>query len=211
VRIVGGDAHNVEEVKKLFEGEERVELVVSSLGAKPTEASFSLTGGFKLLIPDVCTRANLVLLEVLQDLPYPPPCLVAISSTGVGKSHSELPLFLKPLYAYLLSGPHADKLGLEYTTVHASSSLSWPSSEDVPSSDILPAGSLHRIKPGFLDEVVIVRPALLTDGEKTGIYRTGEKLGGAYRVSRKDVGDFVGRELVPGKREWVNKVVCIAY
>lgn len=60
-------------------------------------------------------------------------------------------------------------------------------------------------------EYVVVRPLALTDGEKTGEYRIGEKLEleEASHISRADVADFMLKALKDD--QWLGKTVYLAY
>lgn len=58
---------------------------------------------------------------------------------------------------------------------------------------------------------IIVRPLMLTDGEKTGKYRVGEKLDvkPGDNISRADVADFMLKSLKDDL--WLHKTVTITY
>lgn len=60
-------------------------------------------------------------------------------------------------------------------------------------------------------DFVIVWPLALTDGEKTGKYREGEKLDLKLEdhISRADVADFMLKQLADDK--WLGKTVVISY
>ena len=90
----------------------------SAVGATPDMSSFKLTKGFTINPPNITTNA---ILNVLCTMPEsdPRPKLIAATSIGVTKD-SPTPLVYKPLYAYLLREPHADKLGLERVLAHLS-------------------------------------------------------------------------------------------
>lgn len=124
-----------------------------------------------------------------------------ISSNGLGdQGHADLPLTLKPLYGWLLKEPHEDKVEME-KEVHAAAGIQHV--------DFNPDGN----NEGRLGNVVIVRPALLTDGVakgEEGAVRAGERLEKCWTVSRKDVGWFVAGECLTGDK-WKNKGVTIGY
>ena len=146
-----------------------------------------------------------------------------ITSNGcTAESHASVPFALSPLYSYGLAGPHADKVGAERVLARAVG-LPW-SDKDVVQESILPdgwKGEEGMIGAGELKKVVIIRPALLTDGKchadetgkKKGPYRVrvGADLDGAYRISRKDVGHFIAEDLVRNWSKYENKPVCLAY
>ncbi|MBI2405812.1 NAD(P)H-binding protein [Candidatus Microgenomates bacterium] len=60
-------------------------------------------------------------------------------------------------------------------------------------------------------DYLIIRPLSLTDGEKTGKYRVGEKLDvkPGDSISRADVADFMLKSLT--NNEWLDKTVVISY
>ncbi len=60
-------------------------------------------------------------------------------------------------------------------------------------------------------DYLIIRPLILTDGEKTGMYRVGEKLDvkPGDTISRADVADFMLKSLTSD--EWSGKTVVLAY
>lgn len=66
-------------------------------------------------------------------------------------------------------------------------------------------------------EFVVVRPALLTDGQEAGRVRAGYEGGEkgeavGYTVSRRDVGGWIFREVVEGRGgEWRGRGVSLAY
>jgi len=111
-----------------------------------------------------------------------PPVVVAVSSTGILSTRNLLPLSLKPLYRLLLHKPHEDKVEME----------------NVISQEYVP------------EKWVLVRAALLVEGERTGKYRTGETEVG-YTIRRKDVADFIVRDCIDGEGKWLGKRPVIVY
>ena len=123
-------------------------------------------------------------------------------------SHASLPLPLKPLYGYLLDVPHKDKVAAERIVAHLAD---WPwdvKADGEPGEDYMGEGNwMEReglpAKGALKGSVVVVRPALLTDGEcyadkieakgkDKAPYRVNEgDLKGSYTISRKDVAHFV--------------------
>ena len=76
----------------------------------------------------------------------------------------------------------------------------------------------HLPEKGAIKELVVVRPALLTDGEckadkSEGAYRVSEQyLCNGYRVSREDVSHFIATRLFSNEwSEWEGKILHIAY
>jgi hypothetical protein len=98
----------------------------STTGATPDMSSFKFTKGFTIDPPNITTKA---ILNVLCTMPesIPRPKFIAATSIGVTKD-SPLPLVYKPLYAYFLREPHADKLGLERVLAHVSG-MKWDDRE----------------------------------------------------------------------------------
>ena len=168
------------------------------------------------------------MLNVLVGYPRDPathPKLVLISSTGLGKTaHSALPLALKPLYSFLLDGkegPHADKLGME-RLISFAAGWEWPAEDGEPDKAILADGWRNCVGPsGWLKHVVVIRPALLTDGDCAGDkprksgeapYRAlDQEIKGSYTISRKDIAHFIVTGVLPEWNKWEGKCVRVAY
>lgn len=151
----------------------------------------------------------------------PQPRLITISSTGLTHSSFALiPFVLKPLYA-LLSVPHKDKVGAERVIAHCAGWKWEVDSDEEPGDDILGERWLERDglpAAGSFKNVLVIRPALLTDGEckaekggKKNAYRVKEGDFSAYTVSRKDVGHFVADAVLNRWSEFENKLVTIGY
>ena len=95
----------------------------------------------------------------------------------------------------------------------------WEWRNEEPQSDILSAGWKDRFPdPGFLKRVVILRPAMFTDGECRGDksgkagYRVSEAdLSGSYTISRKDVAHFIVEGILKEWERWEGKRASIAY
>ena len=155
----------------------------------------------------------------------PQPRIITISSTGLTKtSHAALPLPLKPLYGYLLAVPHKDKVGAERLISHCAG-WAWNTEEDgEPDESIM--GPNWTERPGLPDagslkRVLVIRPALLTDGEcraekpgrdaSVAPYSVSETELGKWTVSRKDTAHFVVDAILNRWSEFENKCVNIAY
>ncbi|KAG8858385.1 hypothetical protein FRB96_005270 [Tulasnella sp. 330] len=189
-----------------------VDVVLFTLGS--TQASFSISSlSFTINPPNLCTAA---LLNTLTTLPHSSatvqPRFIITTSFGVTKaSHSSVPLLTRPLYS-MIKGPHADKMGMESICTY---SAGWTpgAKEKIPSEEILTTGWEDRLPgKGWMKHVVILRPALLTDGPETGKYRVGdEKLTGVWTVSRKDVAHFIVTDLLANWEKYEGKGVSIAY
>ncbi|RDX54062.1 hypothetical protein OH76DRAFT_1398354 [Lentinus brumalis] len=228
-QLVHGDALNRDDVRKAWQaaieaGGGKVDVVLFTVGGTP---SFSITGGFVINPPDLCTHSLLNLLSTIPDplrAPETQPRFVVITSMGItSESHAALPFALKHFYGLLLVSPHTDKLGAERLLAHCAG-LTW-SSKDEPSKKVLPEGwqsTPGLPREGELKHLVIIRPALLTDGECRGdevgkngkaSYRTKRdgSMGDGYRVSRKDTAHFVVQEVLPNWREWEGSGVVLAY
>lgn len=223
LRISVGDALKEDDVRRAWatagsdSGE--VDLVVFTVGGTP---SFSLRKGF------IITPANLVsacMLNLLATWPHatsPNTKLLAVTSNGLTKtSHKALPLAIKGMYTFLLDQPHRDKLGVERLIYYAAG---WTWSGDEPDSTILEGDWKAKIAgpgTGWLQNAIIVRPALLTDGkcvaDSTGPnsskppYRVEELLKGAYGVSRKDVAHFMVEGCLGHWERWNGKCASVAY
>ena len=178
----------------------------------------SLSKGVVLDQPDICSRALRNLFSTMPGAlraPETQPRFVVVTSNGItAKEHAALPFALKPFYGAMLAAPHADKLAAERILAHLAH-LPW-SGHDVPDKDILPDGwetAPGMLKEGALKRFVILRPALLTDGEEKGVYRTSADavLPGAYKISRKDVAHFVVQGIMTSWSKYEGKAVVIAY
>lgn len=152
--------------------------------------------------------------------------IITISSIGLTRtSHDSLPIALKPLYGWLLQVPHEDKAGAERVLAHCAG-WSWDSADSEPSADIM--GENWKEKEGLpsagsLKKVLVIRPALLTDGDciadrpaKEGRqskepYRVSESELKGYTVSRKDVAHFVVDAITNKWDQCENKRVNIVY
>ena len=66
---------------------------------------------------------------------------------------------------------------------------------------------------GMLGNVIIVRPALLTNGEARGLesVNSGKTLPCAWTISRKDVGLFIATNCVQPDSPWRGSGVTVAY
>jgi hypothetical protein len=177
--------------------------------------SFSFTKGFVISPPNLVTQS---LLNVLETLPSPHPKIITISSAGITHtSHKALPLPLKPLYGFFLSAPHKDKRGAEEAIAHCAG-WSWDA-RDSAGDEILGVNWETRIPSREqLKSIVVVRPALLTDGEcradvkGSEAYRVKEgDMESIWTVSRRDVAHFLVEGVVKHWQEWEGKCVSIAY
>ncbi|RPD56425.1 hypothetical protein L226DRAFT_468560 [Lentinus tigrinus ALCF2SS1-7] len=228
-QLMRGDALNLDDVRRAWEaaveaGGGTVDIVLFTIGG---QAGFSMSRGFVLNIPDLCTHALLNVLSTIPDslrAPETQPHFVITTSMGItSESHATIPLALKPLYNGVLPAMHADKLCMERVLVFCGG-LPW-SSKDEPNKDILPDGwqSTQGLpSQGELKHVVVIRPALLTDGKCRGDetrkagkapYRTKKDgdLSSAWRISRQDVAHFIVQELLPNWSGWEGSGVVLAY
>ncbi|KAI5117118.1 hypothetical protein M0805_003670 [Coniferiporia weirii] len=222
-RIVSGDALKEEDNRRAWElasegGDSGVDVVLFTVGGLP---KLSITKGIVLDPKDICTRSMLNLLATFPrgSSAQKQPRLICISSTGLGRTaHAALPLLLKPMYGYLLDGPHKDKLGME-RAVSRAAGWTWPAADGEPDTKILPPGWETRVgKEGWLTHAVVVRPALLTDGACVGDkrssagYRASEvEMRSAYTVSRQDVAHFIVEQALADWSRWEGKCVRVAY
>ncbi|KAJ7268653.1 hypothetical protein B0H12DRAFT_1095949 [Mycena haematopus] len=221
-KLVKGDASIEADTERAWKEAGAVDAVIFSVGTYPT---FHLFKGF------VQTPANLVtqcLLNVLCTMPTytdaPQPKIIVISSTGLTPSaHAALPILLKPLYGVVLAAPHKDKIGMEHAIAHCAGWTWDPKADGDVSEDILGAGWTQRKglpAPGSLKRILVIRPALLTDGKcvadeveakgKGKGYRVSEQELGGYTISRKDTAHFVVDALTRWD-EFENKRVNVAY
>ncbi|KAL0573824.1 hypothetical protein V5O48_008132 [Marasmius crinis-equi] len=219
-----GDALVRSDVEKGWEAAEKngngkVDLLLFTVGGAP---SFSLTKG---IITNPINLVTQCFLNVLSTMPKSTPGspqtkIVAVSVAGSTKSaRSALPLAPKALYSTFMKSIIRDKLGLE-RLVHHSAGWKWTHGE--VSEEILPTDwergdSIPRF--GSLEEVLVVRPAILTDGKCVGDedtqgeppYRVSEEDFKAWTVSREDVAHFIADAVLNRWQEYRNKHVTIGY
>lgn len=117
---------------------------------------------------DVCKKGVAALLEALADLRASwgargRPLLAVVSTTGISEHGRDVPLLLTPFYKYALHAPHEDKRVAE-RTLFASQ-----------------------------ERFVIVRPSLLTDGEKPD-KKIRVHVEGPAGVEIKEIGYFISRD-----------------
>ncbi|KAF8912240.1 hypothetical protein CPB84DRAFT_1722679 [Gymnopilus junonius] len=214
-RLVKGDALAVKDIQNLWAEASKdapVDLVLFTVGFNGNQ-KFSLRKGFVGMSP-----GNLVtqcLFNVLRTMPttQPLPKFVALSTVGVTRaSRSAAPLALKPVYSYLIQQAIQDKLGMERIIYHCAG-WQW-NSRDEPSAEIIGEGwkELEGLpEPGSLKDAMVIRAAMLTDGECKAPYRVVEGDITGYSVSRKDVGHFIFDAVTNHWEEYGGKQVSIAY
>ncbi|KAI0050852.1 hypothetical protein FA95DRAFT_1587492 [Auriscalpium vulgare] len=233
-RLVKGDALNKEEVRQgwVTAGQpeadsttEGVDVLLFTLGPSGTSSSFSLRG-IVISPADICTRS---MLNVLSTLPrsseHAPPRIIAVSTVGLSDiSHKSLPLPMRVLYSLVLGQPHEDKRGMEEILAHCLGA--GEASGGNTSPKILPPGweaTDGLPGKGELPAVVVVRPAMLTDGvcradeagSKANAYRVRSDgdlpVAGGYTISRRDVAHFIAERLLGAEwSEWQGKGVSLA-
>ncbi|QRV95032.1 NAD(P)H-binding family protein [Ceratobasidium sp. AG-Ba] len=200
-KLVGGDALVRADVQRAWDtakGDSKVDAVFFGIGGEPT---FSLTKGAVLNPPDLTSRAMSVLLDVMQSSTTPAdrPKLVTITSNGLDdRTHSMLPMPMRLFYGWALRLPHEDKVEQEKNVTRATGG-------DGRSTGWLP-----------IQNVTIVRPAFLTDGEckaekKVDGYRVGAELEKVWTVSRADVGHFVAEKVFADWGKWGGKAWVVGY
>ncbi|OBZ69119.1 hypothetical protein A0H81_10877 [Grifola frondosa] len=225
-RLVKGDALNAEDVARGWEearkgDDNSVDLVLFTVGSR--QRKIHLTKGAIIDTPDLCTKSLVnVLSTTPADLRTPSslPRFITISSIGVTRaSHEKLPFLLKPLYAFLLREPHADKLGAERVAAHVAG---WDWRDEEPSTEVLGAGWQSQAglpEQGQFKRFLVVRPAMLTSGEckadnagDKAPYRVSEEdICNGYTVSRQDVAHFVVEDALRNWDRWEGKRVNIVY
>jgi len=131
--------------------------------------------------PTLCGTIGKAVVAALKETSCT-PVVVAISSTGVLSTKDLLPLALKPLYRGLLKAPLQDKIEMENAITQGYEAGRW----------------------------TILRPALLTEGKRTGKYRAGETEVG-YTIRRTDVADFIVEQCIEGEGKWLGKRPVLVY
>ena len=131
--------------------------------------SFKVTKGFVINPPNITTKA---MLNVLCTMPEstPRPKVIAISSIGVTKD-CPAPLVYKPLYGYLLRGPHADKQGLERVLAHVSG-RKWEDKEprdDITTVDEVKWQDRESLPASGSLEVLVIRPPVFVESKQKSV------------------------------------------
>jgi len=188
-----GDAHTIDDVKAiLVNPTDSTRLVDAVCFTIGSPMNFSKLSTED---PHVCERGMSTLLQALSELRSSGaagrPHLCVISTTGI-TAKRDVPLLMWPFYHYVLGVPHKDKAAME---------------------------ELLRTK-GNDEEVTLVRPSLLTDGDETDtVIRVGvedvatqkhESEAVGYTISRADVGAWMW-EHVLRDRKYGGKAVSITY
>lgn len=199
-------------------------------------ASFKLTKGFTINPPNITTKA---ILNVLCTMPESttPPKYIAITSMGVTKD-SPIPLVYKPLYGYLLRGPHTDKLGLERVLAHAGG-RNWDDREprdDITTVDGIKWQDRETLPASGSLEVLVIRPPMFVEAKQKGsppkapadataqpssaanqpdeeklTYRVGgPELGGTYRISREEIAHFIAENAMKNWDQFKGKAITVS-
>ncbi|TFK23458.1 hypothetical protein FA15DRAFT_620769 [Coprinopsis marcescibilis] len=225
-RLVQGDALKIDDVKNAWNEASKdapVDLLLFSVGftGKP---GFHILKGFVIDPPNLVTQSLLNCLSTIPKVSPSPKIIIISTSAATKSSRGKAPFLLKPVYGYLISGPAADKLGVE-KVVHILSGWEWNSKANgEPSEEVLPK-DWTKIEglpaPGSLNAIAVVHAAMLTDGECLADtaaaqgqklpYRTGPAPVAGYTVSRRDVAHFVVEGVLAKWEEYGNKELGIAY
>lgn len=224
-RLVKGDALNADDVAHGWEtartaADGRIDAVLFTVGGLP---NFKFSKGFILDPPNLCSKS---FFNVLSTMPaelresVSQPKFIVVASNGIThSSHKQLPIVVKPLYSFLLESPHADKFALERLIAHCAG---WEWSDGEPHPDVMPLELLSDANLPQLRHIIVLRPALLTDGAckadktegsagKTPYRAQGSDLKGAYTISRRDVAHFMTEKALRNWDEWEGKCITLAY
>ncbi|KAF9458771.1 hypothetical protein BDZ94DRAFT_1200535, partial [Collybia nuda] len=229
VRLVKGDALNETDVQRAWNEASAVGTVDVLLFTVGGEPKFHPTKGFVISPVNLVTQC---LLNALCTMPRtsPQPRIIAITSVGLTRtSHAALPLALKALYSFFLASPHKDKIGVERIMAHCAG-WEWDTREDGnPGEAIMGPGDWKTRtglpEAGTLKRVLVIRPAMFTDGESVGDkgaqegkkgkgkepYRVSEAEIGGYTISRKDVAHFVVDAVTNRWDEFEGRRINICY
>lgn len=227
--LIKGDALNKEQVETAWKTANEgspVDLVLFTVGAFVSQGiyfssthtyttiggtpKFTVTKGLVISPPNLTTHSlSNVLQAIAASNPNPNLRIIAVTSTGVTKeSHDALPLGMKTLYSWGLRSPHADKMGMERLLQHAIG-LKWTENVE-PVEEVLPSDWRKDYpEAGWLKNIVIVRPAFLTDGEAKHQYKVSSDEFSSYTISRKDMGHFIGERLPAEWETWSGKIVNV--
>ncbi|KAG6902134.1 hypothetical protein C0995_003891 [Termitomyces sp. Mi166 len=202
-----------------------VDVLLFTVGATASQGKFHITKGVLISPPNLVTNA---LINALSTLPSPHPKIITISSTGVTRSSkAALPCPIRMLYSYLLRAPHRDKRGAERLAAHVAG-WNWdPNDFGELGEDILDSAEKWKETPGLpapgsVKDILVVRPAFLTDGEcmadkvkdqpsSEAPYRVSEEEFTAWTVSRKDVAHFIFDAVLHHWDKFGSKRINIGY
>lgn len=200
--VIQGDVHDLQSVSRTLtsRNDRPTDLIVSGIGLPPVFRPNPLSP-VTLANPTICQDAIGNILTALRGSPLPPrekPLLVALSSTGISSRRRDLPVAMVPFYHYLGAVPHKDKKVME---------------------DVIVAEMAKPAGERAIENFVIIRPSLLTDGKRLGMekVRVGEESEEAvkpavgYTISREDVGGWIFEELVngDGAKRFAGKMVSL--
>ncbi|KAH6670332.1 hypothetical protein F5X68DRAFT_49937 [Plectosphaerella plurivora] len=191
--IKQGNAHSVEDIKSILTNpSDPTRLVDAICFTIGSPMNFSKLSTED---PHVCERGISTLLQALSELRAADSIgrpRICAVSTTGITDKRDVPLLMWPFYHYVLGVPHQDKAAME--------------------AKLRAAG----------EEVTVVRPSLLTDGEETGtgtVIRAGvddveseerESEAVGYTISRKDVGAWMWENVLRQGR-YGGKAVSITY
>lgn len=174
--IVAGNVTDVDAVRQtLIHNGCPVDLIVSGIGGKMV---FDNPLKPTLDNPTVCQDAIRTILAAARPLERK-PMLITLSTTGISSKKRDLPCAMIPMYNWMLKAPHADKKVMESLVLEEM---------EKPVAD------------RAIENWVIVRPSLLTDGKGDGLDKVKvgveEKPAVGYTISRNDVGLWMFERLV---------------
>jgi len=221
-RLIKGDGLVLEDIRNVWaeaSSHRPVDVLIFTLGFNGS-SSFHPIKGLTISPPNLVTQC---LLNVLCEMPKtnPLPKVISLSSIGVTpSSRSQVPFPLTILYGYMISQHLQDKLGTERVIYHCAG-WDWNPKDGEPKEDIMGQGWQEREglpASGQLKNALVVRPAVLNDGEcvadsgKAGSpYRVAEGHVKGWSISRKDVAHFIFDAVTNHWDEYGNKQVSIAY
>jgi NAD(P)-dependent dehydrogenase (short-subunit alcohol dehydrogenase family) len=222
--IIQGDVNNRDAVAQTLRSaaspNHLADFIISGIGGSP-KLQMSLIKPVTLDNPNICTQAAEAILESLRHLSENAqptvnststggkPVFVGISTTGISTRKRDVPIAFLPLYRWLLAVPHDDKAEMERLVSEA------------------PSVAMSSATP-LLQDFVVVRASLLTDGPPKGVdvIRAGWEYAAnsssrahvqatspgpavGYTISRSDVGLWIMENLVKGTGEWNGRLVTI--
>ncbi|MCJ1323612.1 hypothetical protein MMC10_000273 [Thelotrema lepadinum] len=190
LEITQGDVLDVDAVKQAVHVKGRpATKILSGIGMLPADAmTFSAKPG-----QTICEDATNTIMQALRELSFPQkPFFVAISSTSVGRGHSDVPLLFRPFYYLVLGIPRKDKQAMHNIIAEAEE------------------------QGNTIGGYAVVKPSMLTDSTSVGIsgIRSGTEDAPAvgYTISREDVGLWIWEELLKGDAStWKNQRPTITY
>lgn len=188
-----------------------VDHIISGIGGAP-KMQWSLWAPITLTDPKICESSTRAVISALSTLSSrgidrtangKKPFITVISSTGVSRKQRDVALLMIPLYRWGLSVMHADKRVMEGLVMGARK-------EEFGGAVVVRPSHLEDLEVRGAEGVRVGWEWFEGSMEMEGKQEKGPAIG--YWVGRKDVGEWIFREVVEkGGEEWDGKGVSLVY